>query len=331
MPKRGLPSGVGLRHDSHYVEELARASRAIGKTLPVGKIEPNPRQPRTEIGDLTELANSIKQRGVLEPILVVPKPDGRWMIIAGERRWRAAQMAGLTEIPCIELNVTEQEAAEIALIENLQRKDLTVWEEADGLAALAHKFGYTHDEIAKKIGKSRTSVTEALAIAGLPEKIRQRCKELNITAKSVLLEIARQFDEESMFAFLEALSGQVSQKGKISRNEVRKISKQFTGGNFTTETDKHRVSENKHESSIEKQFSREDPCDRFVSAFEGDKMANELKELTEILESSETKLCFRHVSSNQMLVEVRAKGNPVRSQIISALEETLNFLKTKEK
>jgi len=201
--KRGLPSGVGLRHDSHYVEELTRANRSFGRLLPIDKIEPNPEQPRVEIGDLSELTSSIKEKGVLEPLLVKPlRQTGTWMIIAGERRWRASNLAGLREVPCIELDIDEKEIAEIALIENLQRKDLNVWEEADGLAALHARFGYTHDEIAKKIGKSRSTVTEAMAIAGLPEDIRRKCSDAKINAKSTLLEIARQFDEKAMHEFL---------------------------------------------------------------------------------------------------------------------------------
>lgn len=221
MPKRGLPSGVGLKRDSHYVEELTKSSRAIGRTIPVDKIEPNPRQPRIEMGDLEELANSIRQKGVLEPILVtLNREKGTWVIVAGERRWRAAVMAGLSEMPCVELDLDESEIAEVALVENLQRKDLTVWEEVDGLAALAKQFGYTHDEIARKIGKSRSSVTEALTIAGLPEKVRRRCVEMNITAKSVLLEVARQFDEKSMLCFLDS----IALSGVTSRERVRKLS-----------------------------------------------------------------------------------------------------------
>lgn len=226
MPKRGLPSGVGLKHDSHYVEELTRASRAIGKTLPIDKIEPNPTQPRSEMGDLTELTESIKQKGVLEPILVFPNRDrGTWTIIAGERRWRAASMAGLKEIPCVELDLDEKEVAEIALIENLQRKDLTVWEEADGLAALARRFGYTHEEIAKRIGKSRTSVTESLSIANLPDNVRKRCIQLGINSKSTLLEVARQFDESQMMKFLDLYS----QSSTRSRDDVRKLARESSG------------------------------------------------------------------------------------------------------
>jgi ParB family chromosome partitioning protein len=185
-----------MRHDAHYVEEFVKSHRSIGKIIPINQIEPNPEQPRVEIGDLTELTNSIKQKGVLEPLLVKPvRETGNWMIIAGERRWRAANLAGLKEVPCIELDIDEKSIAEIALIENLQRKDLTVWEEADGLAALAETFGYTHEEIAKKISKSRTTVTESMAIAGIPEDVREKCRAANLTAKSTLLEIARQFDD----------------------------------------------------------------------------------------------------------------------------------------
>jgi ParB family transcriptional regulator, chromosome partitioning protein len=196
-----------MRHDSHYVEQIAAKSRSVGRTIPITSIFPNPEQPRSEFGDLAELTESIKEKGVLEPLLVKPTDDGRFMIIAGERRWRASQAAGLTEVPCIEMSVDEKGIAEIALIENLQRKDLTVWEEADGLASLKEKFGYTQDEIAQKISKGRTTVTELLTIAGLPSAIRERCKAANINAKAMLLEVARQFDEAAMFEFLDRLEG----------------------------------------------------------------------------------------------------------------------------
>jgi ParB family transcriptional regulator, chromosome partitioning protein len=216
VSKRGLPTGMSMRHDSHYVEEITRANKTIGKILPIDKIEPNPDQPRVEIGDLTELVSSIKEKGVLEPLLVKPNKNGTWLIIAGERRWRSANLAGLTEVPCIELDIDEQGVAEIALIENLQRKDLTIWEEADGLAALADKYGYTHDKIAKQIGKSRTTITESMTIAGIPKDVRQKCLNANINAKSTLLEVARQFDDKSMHQFVD----KISEKG-LKREEVR--------------------------------------------------------------------------------------------------------------
>ena len=196
-----------MRHDSHYVEQIATKSRSVGRTIPITSIYPNPEQPRTEFGDLTELTESIKEKGVLEPLLVKPTDGGKFMIIAGERRWRASQLAGLDEVPCIEMDVDDKSLAEIALIENLQRKDLTVWEEADGLAALKDKFGYTQDEIAQKISKGRTTVTELLTIAGLPAAIREKCRAQNISAKAMLLEVARQFDEPAMFDFLDRSTG----------------------------------------------------------------------------------------------------------------------------
>jgi len=189
-----------MRHDTHYVEELAgQRPTPIGRLIPLEQIDPNPSQPRVEIGDLTELTASIADRGVLEPLLVKPsEASGRWMIIAGERRWRAARAAGLREVPCIEMDVDERTVAEIALIENLQRKDLTPWEEADGLLALCERYGYTHEDVAKKVGKSRSTVTEALSIAALPEEIREECRRADINVKSTLLQIVRQPDTASM-------------------------------------------------------------------------------------------------------------------------------------
>ena len=207
-----------MRHDSHYVEELAGPRvTSVGRLIALDLLDPNPEQPRVEIGDLTELAASIKEKGVLEPLLVKPsRATGRWMIIAGERRWRASKAAGLREVPCIEMDVDEKSVAEIALIENMQRKDLTAWEEADGLLALCEKFGYTHDDVAKKVGKSRTTVTEALSIASMPEKIREICRRADINAKSTLLQIIRQPDESSMMNLLEEITSK-----NLSRDEAR--------------------------------------------------------------------------------------------------------------
>ena len=256
-----------MRHDAHYVEELARSYRSIGKVIPINKIAPNPEQPRVEIGDLTELAYSIKQNGVLEPLLLKPNGNGTWMIIAGERRWRAANLAGLKEVPCIEFDIDEKTIAEIALIENLQRKDLTIWEEADGLAFLSQKFGYTHEEIAKKIGKSRTTVTECMTIAGLPGSIRAKCLESGVSAKSTLLEIARQFDEKAMQDFIGNIGSQ-----NLKRDEIRRAAraanlklKESTESNDQLPTPNAKPFKYKStdgEFSIEVRFGREDAFDR---------------------------------------------------------------------
>jgi ParB family chromosome partitioning protein len=189
------------------------------------KLDPNPEQPRVEIGDLSELTASIKEKGVLEPLLVKPsRLTGRWMIIAGERRWRAARDAGLREVPCIEMDVDDRAVAEIALIENMQRKDLTPWEEADGLLALSDKFGYTHEEIARKVGKSRTTVTESISIATIPESVRDRCRRADIHSKSLLLQIVRQPDEESM----QKMAEEVALRG-LTRDDARQERRKQAG------------------------------------------------------------------------------------------------------
>lgn len=222
-----------MRHDAHYVEELSQhRPTQVGRMIPVDKLDPNPEQPRVEFGDLTELTASIAEKGVLEPLLVKPnRLTGRWMIIAGERRWRSAQKAGLKEVPCVEMEVDEGTVAEIALIENMQRKDLTVWEEADGLLALCERFGYTHDDVARKVGKSRSTVTEALAIAKIPEDVREVCRSADISAKSSLLQIIRQPDDESMRRFAKQMAS-----GGMNRNDAREARRQEMGPRVVPES-----------------------------------------------------------------------------------------------
>ena len=226
MSKRGLPTGLQMRHDAHYVEELSQhRPTQVGRMIGVDKLDPNPEQPRVEFGDLSDLTASIAEKGVLEPLLVKPlRLTGRWLIIAGERRWRAAQKAGLKEVPCVEMEVDEGAVAEIALIENMQRKDLTVWEEADGLFSLCNRFGYTHEEVARKVGKSRSTVTEALSIAAIPKDVREICAKADISAKSALLQILRQPDDESMRRFAK----QIASRG-LNRNDAREVRKQEMG------------------------------------------------------------------------------------------------------
>src|SRR5881396_3924169 len=207
-----------MRHDAHYVEELAgQRPTPIGRLIALEQLDPNPEQPRVEIGDLTDLTASIREKGVLEPLLVKPsRLSGRWMIIAGERRWRASREAGLREVPCIEMEVDDRGVAEIALIENMQRKDLTIWEEADGLFALCERFGYTHEEVARKVGKSRSTVTEAVSIAAIPADVRDLCRQADVSAKSMLLQIVRQPDEEGM----RRLAKEITSRG-LTRDDAR--------------------------------------------------------------------------------------------------------------
>jgi ParB family chromosome partitioning protein len=188
--------------------------------VPVEDLDPNPNQPRQMMGDLTELTASVREKGVLEPILVRPKGN-RFEIIAGERRYRAAQEAGLGEVPCIVREVSDAEMMELALIENLQRKDLSAFEEADGLKVLAEEHGYTHEKMAEKLGKSRTSITETLTLTLMPEGVRDVCRRADIHSKSLLLQIVRQSDPEKMLALVDTLR----REGTTTRDHARKVAR----------------------------------------------------------------------------------------------------------
>jgi ParB family transcriptional regulator, chromosome partitioning protein len=205
--RRGLPIESHMRHDSHFVDSLSeRFGASLGRLIPIDEIETNPDQPRRSVGDLTDLRRSIESKGILEPMLVRPLADGRFRIIAGERRFRAAMEAGLAEVPCIELDVPDNEVMEIALIENLHRRDLHPFEEAMGYHALAKRHGYTQNQIADAVGKSRVSITEALSLLEIPEDLQERCRRADIAARSVLLEIARLGSREKMEQAIELVT-----------------------------------------------------------------------------------------------------------------------------
>ena len=197
--KVGLPPNRRMRHDRHFVDELAqRMGEGIGRMVRITAITSNQDQPRSNLGDLEDLQSSIDTHGVLEPLLVRDLGQGKYELVSGERRFHAAMAVGLTEVPCIELTVNDQQALEIALIENLQRKDLTAFEEGHGYRTLIDKYSYTHEQVAHAVGRSRVTVTEALTMLRIPDSIRDLCRHADITAKGMLLEIARAGDEASM-------------------------------------------------------------------------------------------------------------------------------------
>ena len=217
MPRRGLPESIGMRHDEHYVEALAAsAGTPIGRMIPIDQIDPNPNQPRQVMGDLSELIASISEKGIIEP-LVVRQRAGRFQIVAGERRYQAAVQVGLRELPAVIRDADETEMLELALIENLQRKDLTPFEESEALHGLAESCGYTHEDLARRLGKSRTSVTESLALNAMPEEVRTLCRLADISSKSLLLQVVRQNTPEKMTALVEKLASQ----GGVTRQQMR--------------------------------------------------------------------------------------------------------------
>ena len=217
MSKRGLPSTLRMRHDEHYVEALATSAGApIGRMVSIESLDPNPNQPRQVMGDLSELMASIAEKGVIEP-LIVRQLGNRYQIIAGERRYHAATQVGLNDIPVILRTADDVEVMELALIENLQRKDLTPFEEAEALQQLAQRCRYTHEDMSRKLGKSRTSVTESLSLMGMPADIRELCRQADISSKSTLLQVVRQTDPQKMRALVEKLI----ERGPVTRQALR--------------------------------------------------------------------------------------------------------------
>ncbi len=180
MRRRGLGRGLDALIPTRW-EEPVTTTEAVTH-LPVHAIQPNPFQPRQQFYDeeLEALADSIKAHGVLQPIVVRPK-DGGYELVAGERRWRAAQLAGLAEIPAIIRQCSDEEVLALALIENLQRKDLNPLEEAQAYHLLMERFGFTQEQIAQQVGKSRAAVANTLRLLNLPEPIKQALWEETIT------------------------------------------------------------------------------------------------------------------------------------------------------
>jgi ParB family transcriptional regulator, chromosome partitioning protein len=180
---RGLAALIGSAPSDN---DVGAQNRAQNRRAPVEFLRPNPRNPRKEFGDadLDDLSNSIREKGILQPIVVRPVSGSAdlYEIIAGERRWRAAQKAGLHEVPIISIAATDQEALELAIVENVQRTDLNALEEAHGYERLVVDYGYTHAEIAKTIGKSRSHVANMTRLVKLPEKTKKLLSEGRISA-----------------------------------------------------------------------------------------------------------------------------------------------------
>ena len=179
LKKRGL----GKALDSIFAENTAETTEGA-VNVKISEIEPNREQPRKEFDSeaLSELADSISQHGVLQPLLLRPLLTGGYRIVAGERRWRAARMAGLTEVPAVIREMTDAEEMLFALIENLQREDLTPLEEARGYRTLIETQDFTQEEVSQAVGKSRPAITNALRLLNLPEDIQQMLENGEITA-----------------------------------------------------------------------------------------------------------------------------------------------------
>lgn len=195
MAKKQSGLGKGLKS---LMLENSVDDMVATNTLPINEIVPNKDQPRKTFdeGALNELADSIIQHGVLQPLLVRPLPNGGYQLVAGERRWRASRKAGLKEVPVVIKELSDIETMEIAIIENLQREDLNPIEEAEGLQALIDRCGFTQEEVATSVGKSRPAIANALRLLKLPEEVRQMTKDGEISAGHARALLA--FDNEAL-------------------------------------------------------------------------------------------------------------------------------------
>lgn len=195
MAKKQSGLGKGLKS---LMLENSVDDMVATNTLPINEIVPNKDQPRKTFdeGALNELADSIVQHGVLQPLLVRPLPNGGYQLVAGERRWRASRKAGLKEVPVVIKELSDIETMEIAIIENLQREDLNPIEEAEGLQALIDRCGFTQEEVATSVGKSRPAIANALRLLKLPEEVRQMTKDGEISAGHARALLA--FDTEAL-------------------------------------------------------------------------------------------------------------------------------------
>lgn len=219
-------SGLGRGMDALFLDNSAADSAASAVTLPINEIEPNRDQPRKVFNEksLGELAASIEKNGVLQPLLVRPMSDGSYRLIAGERRWRAARMAGLHEVPVTIREMTDEEAGVFALIENLQREDLNPVEEARGIKSLIDAYGFTQEEAADRIGKSRTAVTNTLRLLKLPEPLLQLLAEEKLSAGHCRALLPLENEVEAL-----KIAG-VAVKDRLSVRQVEKMVRQALEG-----------------------------------------------------------------------------------------------------
>lgn len=233
MAKRqsALGKGLGALMLENTTEDMVATN-----TLPISEIIPNKEQPRKTFDEaaLDELADSIKQHGVLQPLLVRPLANGGYQLVAGERRWRASRKAGLREVPVVVKDLTDTETMEIAIIENLQREDLNPIEEAEGLQALIDKCGFTQEDVAASVGKSRPAIANSLRLLKLPSEVRELTRDGKISAGHARALISLDNDA----AIIEAAENVI--KNKLTVRDVERLAKTQNKSNVVSQKRKKR-------------------------------------------------------------------------------------------
>ena len=212
---RAKKGGLGKGLDALFMDNETVDSGGV-VALRLSQIEPNRDQPRKIFSEeaLNELADSIREHGLLQPLLVRPLPGGSYQLVAGERRWRASRMAGLQEVPVVIREMDEEQAMEIALIENLQREDLNAIEEATGYKQLMERYGMTQEQVAKRVGKSRPAIANALRLLNLPQKVMDMVGEGEVSPGHARALLA--FDDQDRIV-------EIAQKVKTGKYSVRDI------------------------------------------------------------------------------------------------------------
>ena len=224
--KGGLGRGLEALFDDNSMEDAKSAVK-----LKLTEIEPNRDQPRKSFDEeaLEELANSIATHGVLQPLLVRPLPDGGYRLVAGERRWRASRMAGLTEVPVVIREMSDSEEMELALVEYLQREDLNPIEEAQGLSLLMETYGLTQEQAAKRVGKSRPAVANSMRLLSLPQEVLALVERGELSAGHARTILALENDEQIV-----ALANEIIKK-KLSVRETERAVKALLKGDVKRE------------------------------------------------------------------------------------------------
>lgn len=288
----GKKPALGRGLDAILIDNEEQKEENGVRMIRLSEVEPNPDQPRKifDTEPLEALAESISQHGVIQPVVVRPK-DGMYMIVTGERRWRAARMAGLSEIPVIIIEADDKKAAELALVENIQRKDLNPVEEARGYAALIDEFSYTQEEIAKKIGRSRSAVTNSLRLLDLPPKALdylasgelseghakvllslKDSKKIENAAETVVSKGLSVRDTEKLVKFLSSVKKEEEIKVVHDVDHTKALERKVQS--IIGHTVK--IVQNGKKSSINIGFSDNDDLENILSLLCGDKIKNEL-------------------------------------------------------
>lgn len=229
MPKKTGGLGKGL--DALFLDNDTNAAGEGVTALRLSEIEPNRNQPRKDFDEqaLSELADSIREHGIIQPLLVRPLAAGGFQLVAGERRWRAARMLGLAEVPVVVREMSETQVMEVALIENLQREDLNPLEEANGYKELMNACGLTQEQVAKRVGKSRSAVANSLRLLNLPQELRDYMVKGSLSAGHAKALIGLE-DRSAMVA----LGKEAAEKG-LSVRETEKRAARIRGGNPESE------------------------------------------------------------------------------------------------